>query len=85
MTVGGRGENRVVGPREQSKCGGERRGPGKDWGKDRAGEKWNPFSWGGSPGDRGTSWIRVREQDNPSSGCQRVGPVSWVLARPRRV
>lgn len=81
----GGGENRVVGPREQSKCG-EGGGPVKIWGKEGlVGDgEWNPFSWEGTPGGRGTSRIRVGEQDDPSSEYQRVRPVSWVLARPRR-
>lgn len=75
------GEIGVVGPREQSKCGGSSR----DLGQRRAGEKWNPFSWDGTPGGRGTSRIRVSEQDSPSSGMAGgTRPGSWVLVRPRR-
>lgn len=61
-------------------------GPVKIWGKEGlVGDgEWNPFSWEGTPGGRGTSRIRVGEQDDPSSEYQRVRPVSWVLARPRR-
>ena len=56
------------------------------WGKEGlVGDgEWNPFSWEGTPGGRGTSRIRVGEQDDPSSEYQRVRPVSWVLAWPRR-
>ena len=64
----GGGENRVVGTREQSKCG--RRGaPVKIWGKQGLGGdgERNPFSWEGTPGGRGMSRIRVGEQDDPSS------------------
>jgi hypothetical protein len=77
MVVRGTRENRVVGPREQSKCQG--------LGLGRVEEKQNSFSWGGEPQGRGMSWIRVGEQENASSGCQGVRPVSWVLDWPRRV
>lgn len=51
----------------------------------RAGEKKDPFSWGRGPQGRGVSWIWVSEQENASSGCQGVRPVSWVSEWPRRV
>lgn len=48
-------------------------------------EKKDPFSWGRGPQGGGGSWIWVSEQENASSGCQGVRPVSWVSERPRRV
>lgn len=36
----------------------------------KAGKKWSPFSWDGTPRGKGTSWIWVGEQDDPSSRCQ---------------
>lgn len=50
-----------------------------------AGEGEDPFFWGRGPQGRGVSWIWVSEQENASSGCQGVRPVSWVLEWPRRV
>lgn len=43
------------------------------------------FFRGRGPQGRGVSWIWVSEQENASSGCQGVRPVSWVLEWPRRV
>lgn len=60
---------------------GGKGGPGQDLGQRGAGGQgeWNPFSWDGTPGGRGTSRIRVGEQDDPSSEYQRYAlcPGSW--------
>ena len=79
MVVGGWGENRVVSPREQSDCGGERKGPGKDWGKEGLGKSGTPSPGLGAQGAGVQAGSGLESKTTPLLGARGyvLCPGSW--------